>query len=254
MRLDRYLAECGCGTRSEVKNLIKKGRVSVNEAVITDNSVKVETDTDAVKIDGTAVGYEQFRYYMLNKPAGCISATNDGLSSTVLDILADDNTRDLFPVGRLDKDTEGLLLITNDGQLAHRLLSPKKHVDKTYVAAVSVALGEEELERFAQGLDIGDDKPTLPAEIRKVTDHEDLIPERFGADDGDEPEGYEAVYEVIIREGRYHQIKRMFEALGSRVVYLKRTAMGALSLDGGLEPGEYRRLTEDEIAAINGQH
>lgn len=252
MRLDRYLAECGCGTRSEVKNLIKKGRVSVNGAVVTDSSVKVETETDAVSFDGMAVGYEQFRYYMLNKPAGCVSATNDGLSSTVLDILADENTRDLFPVGRLDKDTEGLLLITNDGQLAHRLLSPRKHVDKTYIAAVSEALGGEELERFAKGLDIGDDKPTLPAQIREVSENEGVIPDRFGAGDAGGAEGYEAVYEVIIREGRYHQIKRMFEALGSRVVYLKRVAMGALLLDEGLEPGEYRRLTEEELEALNG--
>ncbi|MBQ0018431.1 MAG: rRNA pseudouridine synthase [Clostridiales bacterium] len=249
MRLDRYLAECGYGTRSEVKSLIKKGKVSVNGSVVTDGGCKVELGgnpgkpeaalSDAVTVDGRTLTYEQFRYFMLNKPAGCVSATRDGLSRTVLDILEAENTRDLFPVGRLDKDTEGLLLITNDGQLAHRLLSPKKHVDKTYIAYVRKPLNDDELVRFMEGLDIGDDEPTLPAKIRRVDDGDDC----FGG----------ATYEVIIHEGRYHQIKRMFEALDNEVQHLRRVAMGSLILDDELAPGEYRRLSEQEVAALTEQ-
>ena len=229
MRLDHFLAECGCGTRSEVKKLIKAGRVKLNGAIAKDPAAKIDPSLDAVICDGELLSYEEFRYFMLNKPQGVVSATRDGISATVLELLEGEDTRDVFPVGRLDKDTEGLLLITNDGQLGHNLLSPRKHVDKTYIAEVSRELTDEAMKSFGEGLDIGDETKTLPARIRRLD---------------------AAVYEVIIHEGRYHQVKRMFEALGSKVLFLKRVAMGPLELDPALEPGEYRRLTEEEIQAL----
>ncbi|MDD6043784.1 MAG: pseudouridine synthase [Eubacteriaceae bacterium] len=230
MRLDKYLAESGQGTRSEVKQLVKKGHVSVNGVTARDSGMKVDSDKDAVKVNGRSVIYEKFRYFMLNKPQGCVSATRDGLSSTVLDLLEGEITRDLFPVGRLDKDTEGFLLITNDGQLGHELLSPRKHVDKKYVAHVSKPLTPEQLIAFAEGVDIGDEKPTMPAKIRPLDE--------------------ENVYEVVLQEGRYHQVKRMFEAFGSKVTYLKRVSMGPVTLDESLEPGQYRKLTAEEVEAL----
>lgn len=230
MRLDKYLAESGQGTRSEVKQLVKKGHVSVNGITARDSGMKVDSDKDAVKVNGRSVIYEKFRYFMLNKPQGCVSATRDGLSATVLDLLEGEITRDLFPVGRLDKDTEGFLLITNDGQLGHELLSPRKHVDKKYVAHVSKPLTTEQLIAFAKGVDIGDEKPTMPAKIRPLDE--------------------ENVYEVVLQEGRYHQVKRMFEAFGSKVTYLKRVSMGPVTLDESLEPGQYRKLTAEEVEAL----
>ena len=230
MRLDKYLAESGQGTRSEVKQLVKKGHVSVNGVTARDSGMKVDSDKDAVKVNGRSVIYEKFRYFMLNKPQGCVSATRDGLSATVLDLLEGEITRDLFPVGRLDKDTEGFLLITNDGQLGHELLSPRKHVDKKYVAHVSKPLTTEQLIAFAEGVDIGDEKPTMPAKIRPLDE--------------------ENVYEVVLQEGRYHQVKRMFEAFGSKVTYLKRVSMGPVTLDESLEPGQYRKLTAEEVEAL----
>lgn len=234
MRLDRFLAECGVGTRSEVRNIIKKNRVSVNGIPTKAIGLKVDVSNDEVCLDGAPLTYEEFRYFMLNKPAGCVSATRDGLSKTVLDLLEGEITRDLFPVGRLDKDTEGFLLITNDGQLGHRLLSPKKHVDKTYLVITDKSLTEEQMDQFRKGVDIGDEDITMPAEIA------------FWG----ETERGEYVFEVILREGRFHQVKRMFEAFGSKVVYLKRTAMGAVELDEGLEPGEYRRLSIQEVEML----
>lgn len=230
MRLDKYLAESGQGTRSEVKQLVKKGHVSVNGITARDSGMKVDSDKDAVKVNGRSVIYEKFRYFMLNKPQGCVSATRDGLSATVLDLLEGEITRELFPVGRLDKDTEGFLLITNDGQLGHELLSPRKHVDKKYVAHVSKPLTTEQLIAFAEGVDIGDEKPTMPAKIRPLDE--------------------ENVYEVVLQEGRYHQVKRMFEAFGSKVTYLKRVSMGPVTLDESLEPGQYRKLTAEEVEAL----
>lgn len=232
-RLDRFLGECGQGTRSEIKGYIKKGRVTVNGVVAKDNGMKVDTDTDIVCFNGEEIVYEKFRYFMLNKPQGVVSATRDGISKTVLELLSGEITEGLFPVGRLDKDTEGFLLITNDGQLGHELLSPKKHVDKKYLATVDAPLTEEEMRIFAEGVDIGDEKKTMPAEIRTVLEDWDVT-----------------VYEVILREGRYHQVKRMFEAFGSTVTYLKRVSMGGVELDPQLQPGEYRRLTDEELATL----
>lgn len=239
MRLDRLLAECGEGTRSEVKAYIKKGRVTVNGKAVKDNGLKIDLENDEVWISGHQVKYEKFRYFMLNKPQGCVSATKDGLSATVLDLLDGEITRDLFPVGRLDKDTEGFLLITNDGQLGHELLSPRKHIDKKYIACVSKPLESEQMSAFEDGVDIGDEKLTMPAKIRRISD-----------ETAAKPDGIGAVYEVILQEGRYHQVKRMFEAFGSKVEYLKRISMGQVVLDETLAPGQYRRLTADEVEAL----
>lgn len=224
-RLDKYLANANLGTRSRVKEYLKSGRVTVNSSIQKDGSVKIDTDCDKVCFDGNEVSYETYRYYLLNKPAGCVSATKDKLSDTVLDIFKNEDTRNLFPVGRLDKDTEGLLLITNDGELAHNLLSPKKHVDKTYLATLDRKLDEENRLKVENRIDIGDDTPCLPAKV-EILDENDV--------------------KITICEGRYHQVKRMFEAVGYEVVYLKRISMGGLLLDN-IPTGAYRKLSEEEV-------
>ena len=231
IRLDKYLADSGIGTRSEVKKIVKAGRIKIDNIIVKDADYKFDENSATVLLDNQPVFYEEYLYFMLNKPAGCVSATKDKLSDTVISFLEGENVRDLFPVGRLDKDTEGLLLITNDGKLAHELLSPKKHVDKVYYATVSRKLSDEDMKRFSEGLDIGDEKMTLPAQIELI-DEESIK------------------YKVVLREGRFHQVKRMFEALDSTVTYLKRMSMGSLILDENLEPGEYRRLTDKEILDI----
>lgn len=233
IRVDKYLTDCGTGTRSEVKKLIQKGRISINGTVIKDPGTKIDIDKDIVCNNNEPVVYEQFRYFMLNKPMGCVSATKDNLSDTVLDILKNENTKGLFPVGRLDKDTEGLLLITNDGMLAHNLLSPKKHVEKLYYVEADKRLSDENMTEMENGVDIGDEKLTLPSKIEFV---------------GDSQNKY--CYNLSIKEGRFHQVKRMFEAFGSNVTYLKRLNMGSLILDDDLLPGEYRKLSEDEINGL----
>lgn len=233
IRVDKYLTDCGTGTRSEVKKLIQKGRISINGTVIKDPGTKIDLDKDIVCNNNEPVLYEQFRYFMLNKPMGCVSATKDNLSATVLDILKNENTKGLFPVGRLDKDTEGLLLITNDGMLAHNLLSPKKHVEKLYYVEADKKLSDENMTEMENGVDIGDEKLTLPSKIEFV---------------GDSQNKY--CYNLSIKEGRFHQVKRMFEAFGSNVTYLKRLNMGSLILDDDLLPGEYRKLSEDEINGL----
>lgn len=235
MRLDRILTEMGAGSRQEVKKLIRKGQVSVNGEIIKKPEAKVEEKTARIRCLGISYRYELYVYYMLHKPAGVVSATEDSKERTVLELLENPARKDLFPVGRLDKDTEGLLLLTNDGELAHRLLSPKKHVDKTYEAVISGIVTEEDAATFAQGVDIGDDTLTLPAvlEILKT-----------------DPEQNSSEISITIQEGRYHQIKRMFEAVGKHVVYLKRIRMGTLNLDPALPKGASRRLTEEEIDAL----
>ena len=230
IRLDKYLADMGQGTRSEVKKLIKKGNVCVNRETVKSPEYKIAPETDQVSVQGRELSYEKFEYYMLNKPAGTVSAREDGRDKTVLELIISKKRKDLFPVGRLDKDTEGLLLITNDGALAHNLLSPKKHVDKTYFVQLLKELKEKEAELLEKGVDIGDEKPTLPAEIAFA---------------GEKNQAY-----ITIREGRFHQIKRMFRAVDNEVVYLKRVSMGSLKLDDRLLPGEYRSLTEEEIEGL----
>ncbi len=231
LRLDKYLADMKVGTRSEVKIYIRKCRVSVNGAVIRDVGYKVE-ENDTVTFDGKPVGYAKMEYYMLNKPAGVLTATLDKHQPTVLDILSDAKRRDLFPVGRLDKDTEGLLLITNDGKLAHELLSPKKHVDKVYYAVIDAPVTKEDVKRFAEGLQVDEEFTAMPAELEILRSAET------------------SEIKLTIREGKFHQVKRMFEAVGKNVTYLKRLSMGTLVLDKALAPGEYRAVTDEELDAL----
>lgn len=232
MRLDKLLSEMGYGTRSQVKKDITKGNVTVNGEAVRKPETKIDTETDTVLVCGKTVTYAKYEYFMLNKPAGVVSATEDRREKTVLDLIRDKKREDLFPVGRLDKDTEGLLLITNNGELAHRLLSPKKHVDKVYYVRVRGTVTEQDVEQFREGLDIGDEKMTLPAELKILYS------------------GEESEAEITIREGRFHQVKRMFRAVGKEVVFLKRLRMGTLVLDERLAPGEYRRLTEEEVNGL----
>ncbi len=232
LRLDKYLADMGIGARSEIKTWIRKGRVTLNGEICTKPECKVNTSSDEVLFDEAKVGYVDYCYIMLHKPVGVVSATQDNVSETVLDLITDKQRKDLFPVGRLDKDTEGLLLITNDGELAHRLLSPKKHVDKVYYAKVAGRVSEEDIRAFEEGVDIGEESITLPAKLRilKTADISEI--------------------ELTIQEGKFHQVKRMFEAVGKEVLYLKRLSMGSLILDPELKPGEYRDLTADELALL----
>lgn len=232
LRLDKYLAEMNLGTRSEVKKLITKGQIQVNGAIVKKPELKLDPTSDRVQYQGREITYVIYEYYMLNKPSGVISATEDKRDTTVIDLIESRQRKDLFPVGRLDKDTEGLLLITNDGALAHRLLSPKKHVDKTYYAKISGEVTKEDIETFEKGVCIGEEKLTLPAK---------LVILKSGA---------ESEIELTIQEGRFHQVKRMFQAVGKEVVYLKRLSMGSLSLDPSLKPGEYRKLTKEEMEQL----
>lgn len=232
IRLDKYLADMGCGTRSQVKREIAGGSVMVNGAPARRPEDKIDTEKDSVVFRGSPLGYTEYEYFMLNKPAGVVSATEDRTERTVLDLIDARQRKDLFPVGRLDKDTEGLLLVTNDGGMAHRLLSPKKHVDKVYYAKVTGRITEEHVRLFTEGVDIGDEKPTLPAELTVLSS------------------GEISEIELVIREGRFHQVKRMFQAAGGEVIYLKRLRMGSLVLDRELQPGEYRKLTEEEVRAL----
>ena len=241
MRLDKYLADMGCGTRSELKAAVRKGRVSVDGAVIRDPGYAV-TENACVDYDGRRVAYQAFVYVMLNKPAGVITATEDPRTQTVLDLLTGDDgqgtmRRDLAPVGRLDKDTEGLLLITNDGDLAHRLLAPGKHVDKVYEAEIDGIVTEEDVRAFAEGLPVDEDFTALPAKLEILPASPDTAP------------GTSRI-RITIREGKYHQIKRMFHAVGKEVTYLKRLSMGPLTLDETLAPGEYRRLSGEELGKL----
>ena len=230
MRLDKFLCETGFGTRSQVKDLLKKGQVTVNGAVAKKPEQKIDEHKDRVICQGKEASYQKYVYYMLHKPAGVVSATEDKREKTVLDLLKPEDRRDgIFPVGRLDKDTEGFLLLTDDGDLAHRLLSPRKHVDKTYYAKIAGSVTEAHIERFREGLDIGDEKKTLPAMLEILAS---------------EPETSEI--RITIHEGRFHQVKRMFEAVGCKVTYLKRLSMGAVALDETLAPGDYRPLNEKE--------
>lgn len=248
LRLDKYLADAGRGTRSEVKLLIKYGRVRIGDRVVKKPEEKVDTDKDSVFVDGQPVCYSEFEYYMLNKPAGVVSAVTDKKDKTVVQLIGTEKRRDLFPVGRLDKDTEGLIIITNDGKLANELLSPNKHVEKTYYALVRGTVTDDIILRFREGLDIGDDRITKPAELKLVDpiiyeQAKDLENEAVGSDKLSH-------VEITITEGRFHQIKRMFKAVGMEVIYLKRLSMGGLVLDEALPCGSWRRLNEDELELL----
>lgn len=232
MRLDKYLAEMGAGSRAEVKKQIRWGNVTVDGKTIRKPEYKLDEACAEVSYKGIPIAYQKQEYYMLNKPAGVVSATRDGKEKTVLDLIESKKRKDLFPVGRLDKDTEGLLLITNDGELAHRLLSPKKHVDKVYFANVSGAVTQEDIIRFAEGIAIGNDEIAKPAKL------EILI------------SGEISEIRLTIQEGKFHQVKRMFQAVDKEVIYLKRLSMGSLVLDETLKPGQYRPLKEEELDAL----
>lgn len=236
MRIDKFLANQDIGSRSQVKQYIKKGMVSINGTVCKSPEQKIDENTDQISYNGTVIGYQKHHYYMLNKPAGCVSTTNDNLHTTILDLLKGSvSVKNLFPVGRLDIDTEGLLLITDDGELSHNLLSPSKHVAKTYFARIDGLVTEEHIKAFKAGLDIGDDKPTKPGTLFIKSANPDT-----------------STSEILltITEGRYHQVKRSFEVLGMKVTYLKRLSMGSLTLDESLAPGEFRELTDSELQAL----
>ena len=229
IRLDRFMAEMKQGTRSQVKEMIRKGRVLVDGTVCRESDRKIFPDETRVTLDGQPVGWADTEYYMLNKPQGVVSATEDGRYQTVIDLIDEAKRKDLFPVGRLDKDTEGLLLLTDDGALAHDLLAPKKHVDKVYFVRTDGALDDADCKAFVQGITLGDGLECLPAklEILKSNAQSEAL--------------------ITIHEGKFHQIKRMLASRGKPVVYLKRLSMGSLTLDEGLSKGEYRLLTAEEI-------
>lgn len=230
VRLDKYLTGALGISRTEAKALIGKGKVTVHGVKEKDPALKVEPDFSEIMVEGKPCQYEAFHYYMLHKPAGVVSAVSDASEKTVMDLIKEKNSK-LFPVGRLDKDTEGLLLITDDGALAHRLLSPKKHVDKCYFAILDMPAIPEDIESFARGVDIGEKNLTMPADL--MIEKED--PRKI---------------KIILREGKFHQVKRMFTAVGKKVVYLKRISMGPLSLDPSLSKGEYRTLKKEEVKSL----
>lgn len=242
MRLDKYLSDYTELTRSQAKKAIRQGRVTVNGTVPEKGEERVEL-SDSVLFDGKQIRAEKYQYIMLNKPAGLVSATTDDINKTVVEYIKEKApvgrvatdfekislAKDLFPVGRLDKDTEGLLILTNDGDMAHRLLSPKRHVDKTYFVRLDTRIDETDHIRMQEGLDIGEKKDTRPAELEILSERE--------------------VY-LTITEGKFHQVKRMFAKLGKKVVYLKRVRMGELELDETLMVGDWRFLTEEEIRVL----
>lgn len=235
-RLDKYLADANIGTRTEVKNYIKKGIVTINGTIAKKPDIKVNPDMDEIFFQGEQIQLAEFEYYLLNKPAGYVSATKDNTAPTVLSLI-NSNRKDLFPVGRLDKDTEGLLLITNDGALSHRLLSPKRHVDKTYYAELEGIVTIDDITAFEKGLAIGDDdlKVTMPAKLTIL--------------DTDATQNISSV-QVTIQEGKFHQVKRMFQFVEKKVTYLKRISFGPITLPNDLALGKYRELTSQEIEML----
>jgi 16S rRNA pseudouridine516 synthase len=239
MRLDKFLAECNIGSRSQVKQYIKKGMVKINGVVAKSPDEKVEPGIDEISFNNKTIFYEKYRYFLLNKPAGYVSATRDNLHQTVIELLKGENTKDLFPVGRLDIDTEGLLLISNNGDLSHRLLSPTYHVPKTYYAEISGLVTQSEVDAFSQGVDIGEKELTRPALL-------EILDTCASSHD----EAGQSKVNITITEGQFHQIKRMFQSVGMKVTYLKRIQMGPIKLDTSLPLGSYRRLTEEEIQLL----
>ena len=235
MRLDKYLVACAVGSRTEVKNFLKAGRVTVNGKKEKSAKLQINEDTDEIYFDGQKLDYEEFVYYMMNKPQGVISATEDPKHKTVLDLLDDlARSKEVFPVGRLDIDTHGLLLLTNDGKLAHALLSPKRHVEKTYLALVKGMMTDADIELFAQGIPLKD-FTCRPAKLELVS-----------IDRGKN----ESLIRVTIAEGKFHQVKRMVTYCGKEVVDLQRLTMGTLTLDEDLKRGEWRRLSKEELEGL----
>ena len=236
MRMDKLLANMGFGTRKDVKKLMKSGSVHVNGEVVKEGKVHVDPEKDLVTVFGEEVKYKPYIYLMMNKPQGVISATEDDEHETVIDLLLYEHAMyEPFPVGRLDKDTEGFLLITNDGQFSHALMSPKRHVPKTYYATIRGRVTEEDVKLFEQGVTLEDGYETKPGQL--------VVLER----------GAESKIELTITEGKYHQVKRMFEAVGKKVTTLKRLKIGDLELDSELELGTYRELTDEEVEILLGK-
>jgi len=232
-RIDKILSNIGYGSRTEIKKYCKNGLVVVNGATISNPGQQVDHESDEIHFEGKKVVYRKFVYLMMNKPDGYISATTDKYDPVVIDLIDPSYlVFEPFPVGRLDKDTEGLLILTNDGKLSHRVLSPKKHVPKRYYARVSGVVGEDDIKAFKEGVVLDDGYKTMPSELEIIK-----------SDD-------ESEIELTIHEGKLHQIKRMFESVGKEVVYLKRLSMGNLKLDESLELGEYRELTDEEVLLI----
>ena len=235
MRLDKFLVACAVGSRTEVKNFLKAGRVTVNGKKEKSAKSQINEETDEIRFDGQKLDYEEFVYYMMNKPQGVISATEDPKHKTVLDLLDDyARAKEVFPVGRLDIDTHGLLLLTNDGKLAHALLSPKRHVDKTYLARINGVMTDADVETFAQGVPLKD-FTCQPAKLELVSV---------------DTEKEESLVRVTIAEGKFHQVKRMVAYCGKEVVDLQRLTMGTLTLDENLKCGEWRRLSKEELEGL----
>lgn len=235
MRLDKVLSNFGFGSRSEIKKLAREGLIRVDGSIIKDASIHVDPENNRIEVGGTFLNYRRFIYIVMNKPAGVISATADNKHKTVIDLLPEEFTCfDLFPAGRLDIDTEGMLLLTNDGQMAHELLSPRKHVDKRYYALIEGVVTDEDIKRFVEGVVLDDGYKTMPAELEIIKS------------------GTHSEIELTLHEGKFHQVKRMFEAIGKKVVYLKRIRIGGLQLDDTLRPGECRELTSEEVTLLKG--
>ena len=231
MRLDKFIVSCGMATRSEVKKLVKQGRVTVDGITAVKSDEKIDENTSVVCLDGEQLNYREFIYLMLNKPSGYVSATYDAKLPTVIDLVPEEYLHfEPFPVGRLDIDTEGLLILTNDGKLAHELTSPKKHVYKTYYAELDADMEDADIEIFKNGIKLDEDFTTLPAELVITEDRKKVY--------------------ISICEGKFHQVKRMCQKVGKNVVYLERVKMGELELDGSLERGTVRELTNNEIQLI----
>lgn len=230
MRLDKFLCDTMNITRKDSKDFIKKNTVLVNDKLIKDPGFSVKENSDMVLVNGSIISYEKFSYYMLNKPVGYVSATTDKNDLTVIDLFKKENVKNLFPVGRLDKDTVGLLLITNDGNLSHHLTSPNHHVPKCYYVKLLNPISTGAVEALENGILLTNDGLTKPAHVKIIDD---------------------LTIELTITEGMYHQVKRMLKAVDNEVVYLKRLSMGSVKLDESLKEGEYRRLTEEEILLLS---
>lgn len=231
MRIDKFLSNTGAGSRSQVKNDLKKGLVCVNGQIIRNADFAVDPEHDTILYKNTPLTLPGKSYYMLNKPAGYVSATEDAKEQTILQLFPKELRRDLFPVGRLDKDTEGLLLLTNDGMLAHQLLSPKKQIYKTYLVTCAKEVTNEDCQRLAEGVDIGEKNRTLPARVERTDDSHVIL--------------------LSICEGKFHQVKRMLQTTCNKVTQLKRVSFGPLSLDDTLTPGTYRSLSEEELSLLS---
>ncbi len=235
-RLDKVLSNLGYGTRKEIKQVVRKGFVEVNGEIVKDSGMQVDPEADKIFINGEEIFYREYIYLMMNKPDGVVSATFDNRDETVIDLLEiDHQVFDPFPVGRLDKDTVGLLFLTNDGELNHRLISPKWKVDKVYYAKINAKVTNRDVKRFKEGITLDDGYVCKEAilEILSASDEESEV-------------------KVTIQEGKFHQVKRMFEAVNKKVTYLKRIEFGTIKLDEDLEEGEYRELTEEEVAILKG--